>query len=68
MDEDRFNMSVRKFLKEVGVTSQRVIEKTVRAALDARTLSTGHEFEATMTLEIPAIGVRHVVTGRIEAG
>ncbi|MEA2786553.1 MAG: hypothetical protein QOF71_2657 [Candidatus Eremiobacteraeota bacterium] len=68
MDEDRFNMSVRRFLKEVGVTSQRVIEKTVRAALDARTLSAGHEFEATMTLEIPAIGVRHVVTGRIEAG
>ena len=66
MDEDRLNMSVRKFLKEVGVTSQRVIEKTVRAALDARTLSAG-DLDATMTLEIPAIGVRHVVTGRIEA-
>jgi len=68
MDEDRFNMSIRKFLKEVGVTSQRVIEKTVRAALDARTLSAGDELEATMTLEIAAIGVRHVVTARIEAG
>jgi hypothetical protein len=67
MDEDRFNMSVRKFLKEVGVTSQRVIEKTVRAALDARTLSAG-DLDATMTLEIPAIGVKHVITGRIEAG
>ena len=30
MDEDRFNMSVRKFLKQVGVTSQRVIEEAVR--------------------------------------
>ena len=68
MDEDRFNMSVRKFLKEVGVTSQRVIEKTVRAALDSKTPSAGGDLEATMTLEIPAIGVKHVVTGRIEAG
>jgi hypothetical protein len=68
MDEDRFNMSVRKFLKEVGVTSQRVIEKAVRKALDARRLSAGEELDATMTLEISAIGVKHVVTGRIEAG
>ncbi len=30
MDEDRFNMEVRKFLKEVGVTSQREIERVVR--------------------------------------
>ena len=30
MDEDRFNMAVRKFLKEVGVTSQREIERIVR--------------------------------------
>jgi hypothetical protein len=32
MNEDAFNMSVRKFLKTVGVTSQREIEKAVRAA------------------------------------
>ena len=30
MDEDRFNMALRKFLKEVGVTSQREIEKLAR--------------------------------------
>jgi len=30
MDEDRFNMAVRKFLKEVGVTSQREIQRVVR--------------------------------------
>src|ERR1700681_352886 len=68
MDEDRFNMSVRKFLKEVGVTSQRAIEKAVRDALDARTLAAGEELDATMTLEIAAINLKHVVTGRIEAG
>ena len=68
MDEDRFNMSVRKFLKEVGVTSQRAIEKAVRDALDGRTLSAGEELDATMTLEIASINFKHVVTGRIEAG
>ena len=35
MNEDVFNMSLRKFLKKVGVTSQREIEKAVRGALDA---------------------------------
>ncbi len=68
MDENRFNMSVRKFLKEVGVTSQRAIEKAVRDGLDARTVSVGDELVATMTLEIAATGVKHVVTGRIQTG
>src|SRR5207237_578869 len=36
MDEDRFNMSIRKFLKAVGVTSQREIETAVRDALNGR--------------------------------
>ena len=68
MDEDRFNMSVRKFLKEVGVTSQRAIEKAVRDALEARALTAGEELDVMMTLEIAAIDLKHVVTGRIEAG
>lgn len=35
MNEDRFNIAVRKFLKQVGVTSQREIESAVRRALEA---------------------------------
>ena len=66
MDEDRFNISVRKFLKEVGVTSQREIEKAVRDALAAGSLRPGERLDATMTLEIGAIGLQHVVTGRID--
>ena len=66
MDEDRFNISIRKFLKEVGVTSQRAIEKAVRDALEARTLSAGEAVDATMTLEIAALSVKHVITHRIE--
>ena len=39
MDEDKFNMEIRKFLKKVGVTSQREIEKAVQHALDTKMLS-----------------------------
>jgi hypothetical protein len=68
MDEDRFNISVRKFLKEVGVTSQREIEKAVREALNSGRLQGTEKLAATMTLEIGAVGVTHVVDGRIDVG
>ena len=66
MDEDRFNISVRKFLKEVGVTSQREIEKGVRDAVTGGRIKGDETLDATMTLEIPALGLKHVVKGRIE--
>jgi uncharacterized protein DUF6494 len=68
MDEDRLNISVRKFLKEVGVTSQREIEKAVREAVSSGRLKGGETLPATMTLEIGALGVTHVVDGSIDVG
>jgi hypothetical protein len=68
MDEDRFNISVRKFLKEVGVTSQREIEKAVRDALASGRLHGNETLDASMTLEIGAVGLKHVVDGRIDVG
>jgi Family of unknown function (DUF6494) len=63
MDEDRFNMAIRKFLKEVGVTSQREIEKAVRAAkADGRTI------RLTMTLTSDDLPLKHVVETTIEVG
>lgn len=65
MNEDVLNLQLRKFLKEVGVTSQRVIETAVHEALAAGRLK-GHEsLTATMTLVLPGVGVRHVVEGTI---
>jgi uncharacterized protein DUF6494 len=61
MDEDRFNMEVRKFLKLVGVTSQREIEKAVREALDAGKLKGGEKLAARMVLTVDAIGLRHEI-------
>ncbi len=66
MDEDRFNITVRKFLKEVGVTSQREIEKAVRDALSDGRLRGDEKLEAKVTLEIGAVGLRHVIERRIE--
>ncbi|HYL48492.1 MAG TPA: DUF6494 family protein [Stellaceae bacterium] len=66
MDEDRFNLELRKFLKVVGVTSQREIENAVRAAIDAGKLKNRGKVAAKMTLRIPEIGLDHVIDGTIE--
>ncbi len=57
MNEDTFNMQLRKFLKKVGITSQREIEQAVRDAVDAGRLTGGERLPAKMTLSIPAIGL-----------
>jgi len=59
---DAFNMSMRKFLKQVGVTSQQAIEEALRNAGD----TTGKSFEAKVVLTIDEIDLEHVVTGKIE--
>jgi hypothetical protein len=61
MDENTLNMAVRKFLKVVGVTSQREIEKSVRQALDAGRLAGNQPLKAKMVLSIPAIGLHHEI-------
>jgi predicted TIM-barrel enzyme len=65
MNEDRFNMDIRKFLETVGVTSQREIELAVRNALAAGHLSEATVLQPTMTLRIPEIGLEHVIDGEI---
>lgn len=68
MDEDRFNMDIRKFLKVVGVTSQREIELAVRDALDKGTLRQKAVLKPRVTLRIPEIGLEHVIDGEIGVG
>jgi len=67
MNDDGFNMSLRKFLKTVGVTSQQEIEAVVRAARAAGTLPKG-PLQARMVLTLDGVGLRHEVSGQIEAG
>ena len=65
MNEDRFNMDIRKFLKVVGVTSQREIENTVRDALATGKLSQSVLLKPRVILSIPELGLEHVVDGEI---
>ncbi|MEM7751980.1 MAG: DUF6494 family protein [Pseudomonadota bacterium] len=65
MSDDAFNMSLRKFLKTVGVTSQREIEEAVRAAREAGELPSG-SVTAQVVLKIDAVGLEHEVTGQID--
>lgn len=66
MDEELFNMTIRKFLKEVGVTAQREIETAVREALRGGRLQGTEKLGATMTLEIGSLRLTHVVNGQID--
>ena len=68
MDEETLNLTVRKFLKEVGVTSQREIEKAVRDALSSGRLRGDETLDAKMTLTIGALGLAHEIDGHIELG
>jgi hypothetical protein len=66
MNEDAFNASIRKFLKTLGVTGQREIEKAVRAAVESGKLKGTKTFQAKATISIAAVGLTHEITGDIE--
>ncbi len=51
MDEDHFNMEIRRFLKKVGVTSQREIEKAVKTALNKGKLSGNETLSVHLRME-----------------
>lgn len=55
MDEEVFNLEVRKFLKRFGVTAQREIEKAVDAALQRRSLTGNEVLKVDATLTIPGV-------------
>ena len=65
MNEETFNLSIRKFLKVVGVSSQREIEQAVAKAMADGKLTGSESFRATMTLEIPAVGLKVDFDGEI---
>jgi hypothetical protein len=65
MDEEVFNLSLRKFLKMVGVSSQREIEHAVEKAIQDGAVAGTESFPATMTLEIPGLKLRVNFDGEI---
>jgi hypothetical protein len=66
MNEESLNISIRKFLKMVGVSSQREIEQAVAAALASGAISGTQALPATMTLEIAALHLTVRFDGQIQ--
>jgi hypothetical protein len=68
MNEDALNTSVRKFLKVLGVTAQREIEKAVREAISQGKLKGNERLSAKATITIGKVSLSHEVDGDIELG
>ena len=66
MDEEVLNIQVRKFLKKVGIQSQREIEQAVKDRMKKGTLTGKENLVATMLLEVPEIDLRVSIDGIIE--
>jgi len=68
MNEDVFNGSLRRFLKKVGITSQREIEKAVRDALASGRLKGHEKLPAKIVLTVGGVSLSHEITDEIELG
>ena len=66
MDQETFNLSIRKFLKMVGVGSQREIEQAVHKALESQRIKGDETLIAQVTLEIPSLGLKVPFHGEIK--
>ena len=66
MDEEVLNIQVRKFLKKVGIQSQREIEQAVKDHLKKGSLSGTEKLDATMLLKVPELNLKVSVEGNIE--
>tara|TARA_Y100000590_G_C15418078_1_gene900275 strand:+ start:231 stop:440 length:210 start_codon:yes stop_codon:yes gene_type:complete len=65
LKEDVLNIEIRKFLKKVGINSQREIEKSVRKAVDNSIVETNEALSAFVVLEIPAVKLKYTIDGQI---
>lgn len=68
MNEDVFNTSLRGFLKKVGITSQREIEKAVRDAVASGRLKGNEKLPAKMVLTLGGVSLTHEITEEISLG
>jgi hypothetical protein len=66
MNEDKLNVSLRKFLKTVGVTSQREIENAIRGAIESGKIKGNEKLPAKVVLTVGGVGLNYEVKGDIE--
>jgi len=65
MNEEVFNMELRKFLKKVGVTSQREIEQAIRSAVESGKVSGTDTLQAKVVLTVEGVDLKTEITGDI---
>ena len=58
MNEEVLNIQIRKFLKKVGIQSQREIEQAVRRSIENNSLAGKDKLVASVLLEVPEIGIK----------
>lgn len=68
MDEERFNLSLRKLLKQFGVTAQRDVQRAVDDAIKSGALKGGETLQARAVMEIVGLPTDIVIEGPIELG
>lgn len=68
MDEEALNLSIRRFLKKVGITSQREIEVAVRDAAERGELPADGRLPVSVVLRCEGLGIEHEVHGEIDVG
>jgi len=65
MNEDNLNMEIRKFLKKVGISSQRIIENSIYVANNKGLIDNGDEIKIKMTLSINSLNIKNIISGKI---
>ena len=66
MDEEQLNQQIRKFLKKVGINSQRELERVIRAADESGELESSKPLQVTMHLSLPALGLELDIEDRLD--
>ena len=68
MNEEILNIQIRKFLKKVGVQSQREIEQAVRSSIENNSLAGIDKLKASVLLEVPEVGIKVSIESEIKLG
>ena len=66
MNEEKLNISTRKFLKNVGVNSQRIIENNVRKAVDSNHINSSRNINVSILLKIEDLNIEEEIKGNID--
>jgi len=65
MNEDHLNLEIRKFLKKVGITSQRVVESHIKQAIESGSLKIGDNINIEMKLTLKDQNIDHVISDKL---